>query len=228
MDITRSDIESLLKIRIRDVKFYREALTHKSALKEYNVPRSNERLEFIGDAVLNLIITKYLYIKYENENEGDLTKYRMRIVSGKTLSMLSRKIGLQNYIKMNTKAMKQHWNYNDRILEDALEAIIGAIYCDMGYYSTELFVLELINEFVSSEKFYRDENYKDILMRYTQTTYNNLPVYEITNMTGPDHKKIFNVKVIVNGEYMGEGTAKTKKQAEQDAAKQSVMNLNIV
>lgn len=226
MEISREDIEHLLNMRVRDLRFYREALIHKSALKEYNVSRSNERLEFIGDAVLNLIITKYLYCKYENENEGDLTKYRMRIVSGKTLSKLSKKIGIQNHIRMNAKAMKQNWNCNDRILEDTLEALIGAIYCDMGYCSTETFVLKLIDEFVCSESFYKDENYKDMLMRYTQTTYNNLPVYEVMNMTGPDHKKTFNVKVLVNGVCKGEGQSKTKKQAEQEAAKMVISSID--
>ena len=224
-EITRDEIESLLNTRIRNLSFYQEALMHKSALKMYNYPRSNERLEFIGDAVLNLIVTKYVFDKFPNENEGFLTKYRMKIVSGKTLSKISKSIGVQNSIRMNSKAMNQKWNLNDRILEDALEALIGAIYLDLGLYHTMQFVLQLISKHIDEKDVLNDTNYKDILMRYTQSISFELPDYktELEKMN-----KMFHVKVYINDIYMGEGLGNTKKQAEQNAAQEALRISNVI
>lgn len=225
--LTRREIEELLDLRIRNVSFYREALTHKSAVKLYNVPRSNERLEFIGDAVLNLIVTKYIYEKFPTENEGFLTKIRMKIVSGKMLAKIAKAIKINNYIRMNNKALKQNWNENERILEDALEALIGAMYFDMGFYHTTCFVYKMIDQFITDEYLLEDNNYKDILMRYTQSNCYKLPVYETSKETGPDHKKLFTINVYVNDLLYGQGQAKIKKQAEQIAAKEALIKLNV-
>lgn len=225
--LTRREIEDLLELRIRNISFYREALTHKSAVKLYNVPRSNERLEFIGDAVLNLIVTKYIYEKFPDENEGFLTKIRMKIVSGKMLSKIAKEINIKNHIRMNTKALKQNWNENERILEDALEALIGAIYFDMGFYHTTKFVHRLIDVYVTDKYLLEDNNYKDILMRYTQSNCYKLPTYETSKETGPDHKKMFTINVYINDSLYGQGSAKIKKQAEQIAAKEALIKLEI-
>ena len=157
-EITRQEIETLLNMRIRELKFYQEALIHKSAMKIYNVSRSNERLEFIGDAVLNLIVTRYVYDKYPDENEGFLTKIRMKIVSGKTLSNIAQKMKIQDAIRMNSKALKQNWNSNPRILEDTLESLIGAIYLDMGIYHVKLSIERFIEQVVNEKDFFKDNN----------------------------------------------------------------------
>ena len=118
---TRDEIENILNMRVRDITLYQEALLHKSAVKLYNASRSNERLEFVGDSVLNFIIAKYLYDNYPDENEGFMTKLMTRLVSGKCLSQIAKNMGLQHHIRMNEKALRQTWNENARILEDALE-----------------------------------------------------------------------------------------------------------
>lgn len=226
-EITRQEIETLLNMRIRELKFYQEALIHKSAMKIYNVSRSNERLEFIGDAVLNLIVTRYVYDKYPDENEGFLTKIRMKIVSGKTLSNIAQKMKIQDAIRMNSKALKQNWNSNPRILEDTLESLIGAIYLDMGIYHVKLFIERFIEQVVNEKDFFKDNNFKDILMRHTQSLNLPLPIYNTVSETGPDHKKIFMVSVTVNSEIIGVGKGKIKKQAEQIAAQNALQTYNI-
>ena len=226
-EITRTEVETLLNKRIRTLSFYQEALMHKSAVKLYNASRSNERLEFMGDAVLNLIVAKYLYEKFPNENEGFLTKVRMKIVSGKTLSCTAKKMKIQDSIRMNSKAMKQNWNTNDRILEDALESLIGALYLDMGMYHVTTFVIKFVEEIINDENFFKDTNYKDILMRHTQSQNIMLPIYNTISETGPDHKKMFAVSVTIDDKVIGEGKAKIKKQAEQLAARNALSYYNI-
>lgn len=222
----RNEIETILNMRVRDITLYQEALLHKSAVKLYNCDRSNERLEFIGDSVLNFIIAKYLYDKYPNENEGFMTKLRTKIVSGKCLSQISRKMGLQNHIRMNQKALRQNWNENPRILEDAFESLIGAIYLDQGLYVTIQFILDQINKNIDFTMLLQDTNYKDILMRYTQTKGIKLPIYNLVDEDGPNHEKVFSVEVVIEDHKMGMGKAKSKKSAEQFAAHQALLSLN--
>lgn len=225
---TREEIETILDIRIRDVTLYQEALLHKSAVKLYQCDRSNERLEFIGDSVLNFIIAKFLYDKYPNENEGFMTKIRTKIVSGKCLSQIARKMGLHNHIRMNEKALRQKWNENARILEDALESIIGAIYLDQGLYITINFIMTQLDKNINFDLLMEDTNYKDILMRYTQTKVIPLPIYNLINENGPNHDKIFIVEVVIDGEKMGQGHAKSKKSAEQMAAHEALLRLKCI
>ena len=215
----RDEIETLIGMRIRTLSHYQEALLHKSAVKLYNARRSNERLEFIGDSVLNLVIAKHLFEKYPEENEGFMTKLRTRIVSGKCLSHVARQMGIQNHIRMNEKAMRQGWNMNSRILEDAFEALIGAIFLDMGVFYAKAFIIDQIETHINHDDLMIDTNYKDMLMRYTQNRGIDLPVYQVCNENGPNHDKRFVVHVYLQGAFVGEGVAKSKKQSEQNAAK---------
>jgi len=222
---TRDEIEHILNMRVRDITLYQEALLHKSAVKIYNANRSNERLEFVGDSVLNFIIAKYLYDKYPNENEGFMTKLRTRLVSGKCLSQIAKKMGLQNHIRMNEKALRQTWNENARILEDALESLIGAIFLDQGLYITIQFIVAQMQQNVDFDEILTDTNYKDILMRYTQMKAIKLPVYNLLHEDGPNHSKSFLVEVIINDNSIGKGYGKSKKAAEQNAANEALLHL---
>ena len=224
---SRVEIESLLNFRIRTLSFYQEALLHKSAVKLYNMERSNERLEFIGDSVLNLVVARYLYETYPHENEGFMTKLRTRIVSGKCLASISRNMNIQNHIRMNNKALRQSWNMNDRILEDTFEALIGAIYLDQGNFQAKVFILDKLQHYIKIEDIMKDTNYKDILMRYTQTKGLSLPVYTINKEDGPNHNKCFSIQVIIDNNVVGEGLAKSKKQAEQKAAFSAIQCIGI-
>ena len=222
---TRDDVENLLGMRIRDLSLYQQALLHKSAVKIYNASQSYERLEFIGDSVLNLIVAKYLFETYPTEDEGFMTKLRTRIVSGTCLSQIARKMGIHNHIRMNEKAMRQRWNENKRILEDAFEALIGAIYLDLGLYYAKTFVLRQLETHVDESDVMMDTNYKDMLMRYTQTNGVSLPVYQLHEEDGPNHNKMFVMNVCIDGNMLGEGMANNKKQAEQNAAKKALQCL---
>lgn len=224
---TREEIESLLHVRVRNLQLYQEALLHKSAVKFYGVELSNERLEFIGDSVLNLIIAEWIYTKYPHENEGFMTKLRTRIVSGQGLTSIGSHLKLDQHIRMNEKALKQGWNKNARILEDTMESLIGALYLDQGLETTTDYVVDELLTQMNIETMLIDTNYKDMLMRHTQTHYSTLPEYRVVREEGPNHNKEFYVQVLINQTCVGEGMAKNKKQAEQQAAQHALQCLGM-
>ena len=154
-----------------------------------------------------------------------MTKLRTRIVSGKCLSKLARIMGIQDHIRMNEKAMRQGWNNNARILEDVYEALIGAIFLDLGIFYANEFIMTQLETHIHEDDILTDTNYKDMLMRYTQTKGIELPLYVINNEHGPNHNKQFVVNVLLNGNVLGEGVAKNKKQAEQNAAKNALTSI---
>lgn len=224
---TRSEIECILKFRIRNLQLYQEALLHKSAVKHYDVRLSNERLEFIGDSVLNLIIAQWIYESYPYENEGFMTKLRTRIVSGPCLTTLAKYLQLNQYLRMNEKALKQGWNNNARILEDTVESIIGAIFLDLGLDKARDFIVNDLLQQLDLTDMLRDTNYKDKLMRFTQTNQFELPEYIVLCEKGPNHDKRFVIAVRVQQYTVGEGVAKNKKQAEQQAAQHALICMGI-
>jgi ribonuclease-3 len=131
--IDRGTIENLVGTKISNVALYQKAFTHKSALKEDDtLTGSFETLEFIGDSVLGFVITKFLYDKFEERQEGFLTKARTKLVRGETLARIASKLNLYKWIQMDEKGMRNEWNKNPKILEDAFEALVGAIYMDLG------------------------------------------------------------------------------------------------
>ena len=219
--IEKEEIERIIESEINDIEIYRIAFVHKSASKQFELP-SSERLEFVGDSVLGMIIAEYLYEKYPEENEGFLTKVRTKIVSGKSLAELGKKLELEQYILMNEKAIKQEWNKNPRIVEDAVEALIGAIYLDLGLEEAKKFVIDLIENNIEEEELMEDTNFKDQLMKCIQSKGLGLPDYKIIDQTGPDHKKYFTVQVLIQGKKISEGRHRNKKNAEQAAAQRAL------
>lgn len=220
--ITKIEIENLIGTKVSNVDVYIQAFTHKSALKQYpELKASYETLEFMGDSVLGFIVTKFLFDKYSREHEeGFLTKARTKIVRGSTLSTISERLGLYRWIIMDEKGTRNGWNRNPKILEDVLEALIGAIYLDLGIIHTKQFIFRLIEEFPIDMN---DDNYKDQLMRVCQNRHFELPVYTVdSQMNG-----VFYVSVYVNGYMYGRGSGTTKKQAEQVAAYEAIKNLNV-
>jgi ribonuclease-3 len=216
--IDRVSIETLVGTKISNIDLYQKAFTHKSALKEdEQLTGSFETLEFIGDSVLGFVITKFLYDKYETRQEGFLTKARTKLVRGETLSGIASKLELYKWIRMDEKGMRNKWFHNPKILEDVFEALIGAIYMDMGLLHAKEFILRIYNnpEYVNLQSIMIDDNFKDHLMRYCQTNALDLPVYSI----GHHENGIFYINVHVGGVCLGSGYAKNKKQAEQNAAK---------
>jgi ribonuclease-3 len=220
MFITKSEIEELVGTRVSNVNVYTQAFTHKSALKQYSeLKNSYENLEFMGDSVLGFIVTRYLYDMYSSEQEeGFLTKARTKIVRGTTLSSISERLGLYRWVIMDEKGIKKGWNRNPKILEDVLEALIGAIYIDLGIIHTKQFIFKLLNDFPVDMN---DDNYKDQLMRICQNRRFDLPVYTIdTQLNG-----VFYVSVYINSVLYGRGCGTTKKQAEQVAANEAIKTL---
>lgn len=216
--IDRVSLENLVGTKVSNIALYQKAFTHKSALKENeHLSGSFETLEFIGDSVLGFVITKFLYDKFEERQEGFLTKARTKLVRGETLAGIASKLGLHQWIVMDEKGMRNEWNRNPKILEDAFEALVGAIYMDMGLLHAKEFILRIYNDtsFVNLDMIMVDDNFKDQLMRYCQTNGFELPVY-----TAMSHENgVFYVAVYVSNVCVGQGFAKNKKQAEQNAAR---------
>lgn len=223
--ITRNDVEELIENKIKNESLYQQSFVHKSATQE--PLESNERLEFIGDSVLGLIVTSYLYEKYPNENEGFLTRIRTKLVSGKALCQIAENLHFYKYITMNEKGMKNEWHKNPRILEDSLESFIGSIYLDLGIEVAKKFIHKNIINKLDNETLLEDNNFKDILMRYVQGRKLSLPEYRL-NETINDNNKLFTVQVFLQGKFVSEGTNKVKKQAEQISAKRALQCFNII
>lgn len=225
--IDRDALEACLRIKIKDIFLYERALTHRSILKHLDHgTESNERIEFLGDAVLGLIIGKFLYEKFPKEDEGFLTRARAKIVNGKMLAQFARRIKLNDLILMSENAEKSNGRQNDTILADAFEALIGAIYLDQGYEKAETFILAIANATVRmSQLVEENHNYKSLLLEYMQARSWGQPEYRVISEEGPSHLKAFEIEVWVCGEAKGRGKATSKKKAEQIAAENTLAML---
>ena len=175
--VKKEGIEQLVGTKIKNLDLYQKAFTHKSAIKEYEqFTESFETLEFIGDSVLGFVITKFLFDRHESKQEGFLTKARTKLVRCETLAKIALKLGLNKLVIMDEKGMRNEWNNNPKILEDVFEALIGAIYMDIGLIHAKTFILRIYQDpcFVDMNSIMVDDNYKDHLMRYCQL--NNWPL----------------------------------------------------
>tara|TARA_Y100000361_G_scaffold150468_1_gene166200 strand:- start:4389 stop:5153 length:765 start_codon:yes stop_codon:yes gene_type:complete len=218
MIIDRVSVENLVGTKISKIDLYQKAFTHKSALKENEkLEGSFETLEFIGDSVLGFVITKFLFDRYENKQEGFLTKARTKLVRGETLANIAMKLELYKWVQMDEKGMRNEWNKNPKILEDVFESLVGAIYMDLGLLHAKQFILNIYTntEYVNMNCIMIDDNFKDHLMRYCQTNNLSLPEYRVIS----HDNGIFCIDVYVDNMFLGRGNAKNKKQAEQQAAK---------
>jgi|UniRef100_A0A6C0JDV1 ribonuclease III len=217
MSVSKEQIEQLIDTKIKDLSLYQRAFTHKSALKEYEqFTESFETLEFMGDSVLGFIITKFLFDRHEEKQEGFLTKARTKLVRSETLADIALKLGLNDLVLMDEKGMRNSWNNNPKILEDVFEALVGAIYMDLGLLHAKQFVLRIYQDpkYIDLNSIMIDDNFKDKLMRYCQV--NNLPLPEYRVVSHEDG--VFFIDALVNNQFAGRGYAKSKKQAEQLAA----------
>ena len=223
--LSRQEIEEVIGTKLNDLSLYQKAFTHKSAMKKYKLTDSFETLEFMGDSVLGFIITKMLFDRHEAEQEGFLTKIRTKLVRGSTLADIARKLGLAKWILMDEKGTRNGWNTNEKVLEDAFEALIGAIYMDLGLLHTKRFILGIYNDpaIVDMNVLMIDDNFKDQLMRYCQANKFDLPEYVVDK----HENGVFHIHVVVNGVTLGSGTARSKKQAEQESAKIATVRLKI-
>ena len=215
----QADLDTLQKkIRyyFRDENLLRKALTHKSFDKHTN----NERLEFLGDAVMDLIIGEYVFRTQERGNEGDLTRIRAAMVNENSLANLANNIDLGKYLFISFSENRNKGRKKPSILSDAFEALMGAIYLDGGLESARAVAHNLLeNEYreVEIESLFVD--YKSALQELTQAICGNLPKYVLLKSSGPDHSKKFTMQVLINGEEFATARGKSKKEAEQICAK---------
>lgn len=203
----------------------KQAFIHRSYLNENRDLGlgHNERLEFLGDAVLELVVTDYLYNKYKDKSEGDLTAFRSALVNANTLSLVATEIGINDLLFLSKGEAKDKGRARQVILADTFEAVIGAIYMDQGYESAKKFIAQnlfgMIDDIVSGGL------WMDAKSRFQEKAQDRLgatPAYKTMKEEGPDHDKQFTVGVFVGAELIAEGSGKSKQEAEQEAAKKAL------
>ncbi len=213
------------KLPFRDLNLLKLALTHRSYLSVTGQsPReSNERLEFLGDSVLGLVTSEFLYRRHPDEHEGHLTKVKSLLVSKAILSRRALRMGLGRFVLMSHSEVESGGRQRLSILADAFESVLGAIYLDQGFEAARTFIhqhLLVESDAISSDK--RHTNYKSHLQEYVQNTFRTHPSYRIRSEEGPDHSKYFVVEVMVGRRSLGEGRGHNKKEAEQAAARDAL------
>ena len=215
-------LENIIGYSFRDKELLKKALTHSSFANEKKLGKEgcNERLEFLGDAVLELVTSQFLYVKYPSLPEGILTKKRASLVCEPTLAFCAREFDLPSFLLLGKGEELTGGRQRDSIVSDATEALLGAIYLDGGFESARRFVEEHILNDVEHKQLFYDS--KTILQEMIQEKGMNAAEYHLLKEEGPDHDKKFSVNVVVDGDVLGAGTGHTKKAAEQAAAYQAI------
>jgi len=240
--VTRKEIAGILGMRPKNLDYYRRAFVHKSIIRNVRnsknqkvlkyMTESNERMELLGDSVLGLIVTHFLFKKFPDKAEGFLSRTKTKIVRREGCALFARHLKLDefiltsDYIKINKQS--------DKILEDTFEAFVGAIFQDLGFKFANAFIVRLIEKCINFDELLMDNNYKDVLLRYTQSRGYELPVYTEVSKKGPSHNSFFTISVKI---YMTENGKKThfikasgeernKRYAEQNAAKNLIDKLD--
>lgn len=219
------DFEIKLGVTFLNLNLLNQALTHSSYGHEKNRP-DNERLEFLGDAVLKLAATEYLYNKFPNYAEGDLTKIRATVISDETFARVGNRLGLGDILLMSANEKKSGGQRRRSNLANVFEALIGALYLDAGLGKARDVIIERLQveiETVSRAGYIRD--YKSALQEYAQKFKQQLPHYRVIKETGPKHRRVFWVEVRVRGKKYGLGRGGNKKEAEQRAAAMALKSL---
>lgn len=233
--ISRLQIHELLGFKPRNLDIYRQALIHKSVLRltKYlptkQVPKymieSNERMEFLGDAILSCITADFLYKKYPAEDEGFLTRVRSKLVDTKALSTFAKKLGLGNYVIMSRHLKSLDERNREKMHENVFEAWVGAIYLDTNLEYARKFILRVFDTHVDWKAVTTDTNYKDQMLRYCQTSKMSNPEYKVLKSSGPPHDRTYRVGLMIGDRLIGEGVHQQKKAAEQQAALESLIIL---
>jgi ribonuclease-3 len=200
-----------------------EALTHRSYSNEKKLNRNYERLEFLGDAVLQLIVTEYLILKYKDFDEGVLSKYRGYFVSEEFLSKIAKEINLGKYIRLGKGEKQSGGEYKPSLLCDIFESLIAAIYLDGSYSDAKKLVINLMSGYI--DEIIKNESLLDSkteLQKISQQKFDTLPEYKVIEEKGPEHEKVFFVEVTVGDSLKVIGSGRSKKKAEQDSAKKAL------
>lgn len=209
--------------RVENFSLYEQALTHSSYAHEKGHRRNhNERLEFLGDAILELIISDYLYETFPQLSEGKLTKLRSDLVCEASLARLAYAMNLGQYLRLGKGEVVCGGSSRPSLLGDTVEALIGAVYLDLGLEKSRNYVLELYKPILKDlQEGVLRRDYKTLLQEFAQARFAKTPVYRIINESGPDHDKEFEAEVLLSTEPIGCGRGRSKKEAEQAAAKEA-------
>ena len=223
------DLEHKLNYYFNDRNLLKNALLHKSLgneRKEYK-NQNNERLELLGDAVLDLIVAEYLYKNYKNASEGTIAKLKAMVVSEPILAKISRQIGIGKFLMLSRGEVMSGGRNRESILADSFEAILGAVYIDSNLDEARVFALSHIKQYIDHIEENEDIlDFKSILQEYVQKEFRTVPTYELVAERGPDHMKEFEIQVIV-GNYKEKAVARNKKKAEQLSAKALCIKLGV-
>lgn len=219
-----SGFEKKINVNFEDKNLLKQVFVHRSYLNEnpgFDLDH-NERLEFLGDAVLELVVTEYLYKKFPNP-EGELTNWRSALVKGQMLSKIATELGINDYLYLSKGETQSEGKSRQLILANAFEALTGAIYLDQGYKTSEDFINKcLISNLknILDNQLYKDA--KSRLQELSQEVNSITPIYNVISESGPDHNKKFVIGVYINEKILAEGLGSSKQEAEQDAAQKAL------
>lgn len=223
-----TDLEKNLGFSFKNSELLKEALTHRSYLNEYKNQKieSNERLEFLGDAVLSFIVSSWLFEKFPDFPEGKLTSLRSGLVNTNALAKIGRELKVGDYLLLSRGEKEAGGQKNPTLLANTMEAIIGALFLDQKIEVVKAFIRNhfegLLNEIISSGRL---KDYKSLLQEKSQAKVGQSPTYKIIKEEGPEHNKIFTVNVLIEKQTLAQGVGKSKQKAEQEAAKKALENL---
>lgn len=222
-------LEKTIGVQFRNRRLLLEALSHRSFLNEHPEEnlQSNERLEFLGDAVLELVVSQFLFEKFPHLPEGELTSLRSKLVCTKSLAAIAKRLNLGDYLLLSRGEEKANGATNETLLANALEAVIGALYKDQGSDQVKQFINQHLltqSEAILSRQSLID--FKSKFQEIAQEKFKITPIYQVAKSFGPDHDKIFIVKVLVGKKEWGKGQGKNKQEAEQEAAATALEKIN--
>lgn len=218
-----NELYKILNITPLDETLYNIAVSHSSYANEHKAKKDYERLEFLGDAVVDLVVADYLYSNHD-ETEGEMTKVRASYVCENALYEYSLNLGLPQFIKVGHGEEKEGGKYKKAIVADIFESLVGAIYLDLGYEKARKTVLDIVVPYIENPDITFFNDYKSSLQEYIQTEQKNL-FYNLVEEKGPAHDKMFTVEVVIDDIVYGRGSGSSKKEAEQNAAKKALDKL---
>lgn len=223
------EFQKKLGVEFKDIDVLRQACTHRSYLNENkkSVAGHNERLEFLGDAVLELAITFFLYRKFPDKNEGELTSYRAALVNSNSLALAAQHLDIDRFLLLSRGESKDTGRARAIIHADAFEAIIGAIYVDQGYQTAANFISTHILEVLDIDEIINKKSWLDAKSKFQEIAQEKqgiTPMYKLIKDTGPDHNKVFTVGVFLGDVNVGMGSGMSKQEAEQKAAEKALEN----
>jgi len=226
LDARLDTAESLAGHRFSDRNLLLRALTHPSYTEEPHAAQDYERIEFLGDAVLGLVVVHEIFERFPYMPEGQMTKLKIGVIAGRTLTDVAQRLGLGELLLLGPSETGTDGRGMTSALENAFEALIGALYLDAGLDAARDFILRVLGDRIDPQVTAVPEHPKSMLQEILQAR-GLTPVYEVTRTAGPPHDRVFQVRVVVDGKVMGTGSGHSKKEAEMNAAEQALGSLNV-